>query len=63
MQATDCEIWTFLRDHEDPVVTASEVADEFGVRRQSAHERLQKLAEQGYVGRKKVGPGTAWYVE
>jgi len=62
MRVTDTEILDFIQQIPDPVVTSKEVAQEFDIRRQSAHERLEKLNEEGTVSRKDVGPSVVWYI-
>lgn len=63
MKVTDGEILEFIQQFPEPVVTAKEVADEFGIQRQSAHERLKKLNENNRVERKEVGPAVVWYID
>jgi repressor of nif and glnA expression len=56
------EVLSFVREHEDPVVTAGEVAERFNVTSRAARYRLAQLDERGQVRGKKVG-GSAkvWY--
>jgi len=53
----------FIRTHEDPAVTVSEVAAGVdGIDYEQAKYRLQKLAKQDRVHKKKVGSAAAiWY--
>lgn len=56
------EVCSFVREHEDPVVTAGEVADEFDVTPKAARYRLNQLESDGDVARKKIGAAAvAWY--
>lgn len=55
-------IKTLCRNAEEPIITAPEVAEEFGVSQQAAHQRLQQMHEQGEMARKKVGgSAVAWW--
>jgi len=56
------EILCFLREHDDPALTASEVAGEFDVTPSAARYRLGQLEEEGRVRGKKVGASSKiWY--
>jgi DNA-binding HxlR family transcriptional regulator len=57
---TDADVLAAVRER-DPAGT-SEVAEELGVTRQSADQRLRKLAEAGRVRRKKIGAVAVWWV-
>lgn len=48
-----------VRSH-DPAAT-SEVADELGIKRQSADYRLRKLRDSGRVASKKIGASLVWF--
>jgi len=64
LKMTDNEIKQFIREHRDRAVTASEIAEEFGVTTQAVNYRLNKLREQGEVVKKKVGSAAAvWWVK
>lgn len=63
MKATDEELVQFIRDSSEPVLTSKEVAEEFGLRRQSAHDRLLELHDDGRIQRKQVGPSVVWYLD
>lgn len=53
----------FIREHQDPCVTASEVADQFDITNQGALYRLRQLSEQGDVGAKEAGASAkVWYL-
>lgn len=41
--------------HPEPVATASDVHEALDMTERGAQERLKKLAEEGYLGTKKVG--------
>ena len=56
-------IMNFVRNHEDPCVTAGEIAAEFGVTNEAVNYRLQQLAEEGRLRDKKVGASAkVWYL-
>lgn len=60
---TDSEILQVFYDHEDPVLTTSEVANEFDITHRGTYSRLVQLEEDGKVKRKKVGErGAVWWV-
>jgi predicted transcriptional regulator len=55
-------ILSFIRSHQDPVVTAGEIAAEFNITRQAANYRLKKLRDQNKVAEKKVGSSAkVWF--
>ena len=49
------EVISFVQHHDDPGVTASEVAEEFNVTPRAARYRLQQLDERNEVYGKTVG--------
>lgn len=52
----------FVRTHDDPCVTAGEIADAFGVTNEAAHYRLKRLKEREKLEDKKVGASAkVWY--
>jgi predicted ArsR family transcriptional regulator len=56
------DLLSFARKHEEPVVTASEIAEEFDVTPKAARYRLNQLAEQGRIRGKTVGASAkVWY--
>lgn len=59
---TSEQVLSFVREYEEPVVTAKEVAEEFDVSPEGARYRLNQLEEIGDLRGKKVG-GSAkvWY--
>lgn len=52
-EVTPDEVLTLFSDQEPR--TASEIADELGIVRRTAYNKLQTLAERGDLHRKKVG--------
>jgi len=49
--------------HDDPVVTANEIADARDVTQQAANKELNKLADVGLVDKKKVGSrAVVWWL-
>ena len=60
---TDEEILSKFKESSDPVLTATEIAGEAEMTRQAISRRLEKLKDQGYVSRKKVGGrAVVWWV-
>ncbi|WP_122089733.1 winged helix-turn-helix domain-containing protein [Halalkalicoccus subterraneus] len=57
---SDDEFVAAVHAHE-PAAT-SEVANELGVTRQNADQRLRKLDEAGRVRRKKIGASLVWFL-
>jgi predicted ArsR family transcriptional regulator len=55
------EVRRFVAEHEDPIVKASEVADEFDVTSQAANYRLNQLVERGDVRAKRMGRSAKAY--
>jgi Fic family protein len=53
--ASDEEIVAYVERHDQPFITATEVAEKAGFTRQTAHKRLQELSETGKVQKKKIG--------
>jgi predicted ArsR family transcriptional regulator len=52
----------FVRTHDDPCVTAGEIADAFDVTNEAAHYRLKRLKEREQLEDKKVGASAkVWY--
>jgi len=53
----------FARDHDDPCVTAGEIAEAFDVSNEAANYRLRRLKERGELEDKSVGASAkVWYV-
>lgn len=59
---TDDEILRALIEHEDPVCTSSELADDLPINRPGVYKRLRQLEDEGLVTGKKIGPGKAWWI-
>lgn len=63
VKMTDSEILNFMRTHEDPVVTATEIAEEFSVTNGAVRYRLEKLERVGKVRPKEAGSSAVvWYI-
>ena len=60
---TDEEILSKFEESSDPVLTAAEIASEAEMTRQAISRRLEKLKDEGYLSRKKVGGrAVVWWV-
>jgi predicted transcriptional regulator len=60
---TDERILEFIRTHEDPCVTAGEIAEEFDITNEGVNYRLKKIRDRGDVVEKRVGASAkVWYV-
>jgi len=58
------DVLSFIRRHDEPVVTASDVADALGGKRRLAHRRLKQLEEAGRLRSKKTGGRSkVWYLK
>lgn len=55
LQMTDEEIVKIIQKHPDRAVTATEVAEESQITKQRILDRLDQLATEGRVAKKKVG--------
>lgn len=53
----------FDRLEEEEPLTTSEVADELTIGRRALHERLQKMHEDGDLGKKNFGNRVVWWAE
>lgn len=57
---------TYLKvfvEHPDPVLTATEVADELDVSQQAAHKKLKALQDSGFIRSKKTGSRSrVWWI-
>lgn len=62
-EVSDDEILAVLRESDEPVLTAGEVAAKLVIGRRSVHDRLVDLHERGLLGRKDVGPRAVWWVD
>ncbi len=60
---SDEDIISAFKSNEAPFITSIELANEFGMTRQWAHNRLQALHDAGTIKRKKSGPRNViwWY--
>lgn len=59
---SDEEILEVFEQASDPVLTTKEVAEEIGIGRRGAFDRLRKLADDGSIEMKKVGEtGAVWW--
>lgn len=59
---TDEEILGVFLNSSDPVLTATEVADELSMSRRAIFDRLRDLEDQGKLKSKKVGArGAIWW--
>lgn len=56
---SDAELLAAVEQYEP--ASTKQVADEFGMTRQSADYRLRKLLEQDAVSKKKIGNSLAWF--
>jgi len=54
-EVSDAEIIAVFEDAEDPVLSTKEVADAVGLGRRGTLDRLNQLAEEGSLERKKIG--------
>lgn len=61
-KVSDQELLSIIRESDDPVVTATEIAEQIEIGRRSTYDRLVKLEERGEVRSKKVGGRTTvWW--
>ncbi|KAB1194782.1 HTH domain-containing protein [Haloferax sp. MBLA0076] len=59
---SDDQILDVFKSSADPVLTASELADELDIGRRGVLARLETLEERGYLRSKKVGGrSTVWW--
>lgn len=60
---TDKEVLEVLNNAETPVLTAGLIAERLPVTSKAVYYRLQKLHDEGHVGKLKVGArGVVWWV-
>ncbi|MBX0326073.1 hypothetical protein EGH21_23990 [Halomicroarcula sp. F13] len=60
---SDETILQFVRTHDDPCVTAGEVAEEFNITNEAANYRLMKLCDREEIAEKRVGSSAkVWYI-
>lgn len=55
------DILQFFVESPDPAFVASEIADRLGSSTQGARNRLDRLVEEGYLGKKEPGARTTLY--
>ena len=55
------EVLSFVRKHEDPCVTASEVVEEFDVTQRAANYRLKQLVKESKLESKTAGAAAKVY--
>lgn len=55
------EVINWLKEHDRPFATASEMADAMGVRNAAIHKRMKNLISKGIVEKKVVGASAAVY--
>jgi len=60
-KVSDPEILALFDATDDPYLTATEIADILDIRRQTAHERLMDLWNNGEIRRKKTGRTVGWW--
>ncbi|WP_200531934.1 winged helix-turn-helix domain-containing protein [Halorubrum sp. LN27] len=58
----DQQILQLFEESDDPFLTTSEVADEFGFTNSGILKRLKALADDGKLGSKSAGKGKAWWL-
>lgn len=62
-RVSDEELLNVFREASDPVLIASEVASEVSIGRRGVYKRLEQLADEGALDRKKIGGrGTVWWL-
>jgi len=59
----DIEILAIILNAPDPVVTSNEVAEQAGISRQGAHNRLQQLEEAGLIQSVMKGARLWWLTD
>jgi len=63
--ASQDELERAIREHSEPFVTATDVAEKMDVARQTAHKHLQRLHKEGQLRKSKIGGSAViwWYEE
>lgn len=61
-QVTPEQVLSIFKQADLPVLTSKEVADELGIARQTAYNKLEELVEQGNLAKKKVGARAVVYI-
>lgn len=60
---SDEEILAIIQEIEDPVATTREIADAIELSRRGTYQRLEQLADDGLLRKKKVGEtGAVWWL-
>jgi Mn-dependent DtxR family transcriptional regulator len=59
---SDDEILRLFTETEDPILSATEVADSLPIGPRGTHTRLKKLHDRGLLERKSVGQGMAYWL-
>lgn len=59
---SDDEILDVFREASDPVLKTAEVSSEIGIGHRGTLARLERLADDGNLKRKSVGPGFVWWL-
>lgn len=58
---SDEEILDVFRNAADPVLTTAEITEQVEIERRGLTTRLNSLAEQGLIRKKRVGQGAVWW--
>lgn len=62
-KVSDEQILKLFRNSPDPVLTASEIADQVDLTRRNVLDRLKDLEDEGFLVSKKVGSrSTVWWL-
>lgn len=61
-QVTPAQVLEVFENADLPVLTSREVADELGIARQTAYNKLEELVKQGDVRKKSVGARAVVYI-
>ncbi|MFC4406397.1 helix-turn-helix domain-containing protein [Haloarchaeobius iranensis] len=59
---SDREILGIFAETTEPVLSASEVADQLPIGQTGTYQRLRELHDRGLLDTKKVGQGRAWWI-
>jgi len=60
---TESKLREEIENHENPFVTASEMAEALGVARQTAYKHLQRMHENGELEKEKIGGSAViWWI-
>jgi predicted ArsR family transcriptional regulator len=62
VKVTDDELIQAIQQVEEPVASASELAEQVGLTRTAVNERLKELLDEDRVEKKDVGRGYVWWV-